>query len=75
MALGEGRSLEAALAAARGVVEGRFSAAAALAMAQRLNVDMPICAAVDAVVNHDAALDTTIAGLLDRPFKAEGFSS
>jgi glycerol-3-phosphate dehydrogenase (NAD(P)+) len=75
VALGEGRSSEAALAAARGVVEGRFSAEAAVAMAERLDVDMPICTAVDAVVNRGAALDATIAGLLDRPFKAEGFSS
>lgn len=75
VALGEGQSLDAALAAARGVVEGRFSAAATLAMAERLGVEMPICAAVDAVVNRGAALEPTIAGLLDRPFKAEGFSS
>lgn len=75
VALGEGQSLQAALAAARGVVEGRFSAAAVLAMAERLGVEMPICAAVDAVVNRGAALDATIASLLDRPFRAEGFSS
>ncbi|HEY9538147.1 MAG TPA: hypothetical protein VIS03_11205, partial [Kiloniellaceae bacterium] len=58
--------------AARGVVEGRFSAAATLAMAAAHGVEMPICVAVDAVVNQGAALDATIAGLLDRPFKAEG---
>src|SRR3546814_1591300 len=43
VALGGGRSVEAALAAARGVVEGRFSAAATLAMARPLAVEMPIC--------------------------------
>jgi glycerol-3-phosphate dehydrogenase (NAD(P)+) len=75
VALGEGRSLEAALAAARGVVEGRFSAAATLAMAQGLGVEMPICEAVDAVVNRGADLEVTIAGLLGRPFKTEGFSA
>jgi glycerol-3-phosphate dehydrogenase (NAD(P)+) len=36
---------------------------------------MPICEAVDAVVNRGADLDTTIAGLLGRPLKAEGFSA
>jgi glycerol-3-phosphate dehydrogenase (NAD(P)+) len=75
VALGEGQGLETALAAARGVVEGRFSAAATLAMAGRLDVEMPICAAVDAVVNRGADLEQTIAGLLGRPFKAEGFSA
>jgi glycerol-3-phosphate dehydrogenase (NAD(P)+) len=75
MALGEGHSLETALTASRGVVEGRFSAAAVVALAGRQGVEMPICAAVDAVVNHGADLDTTIADLLGRPFKAEGFSA
>ncbi|MGF1591769.1 MAG: NAD(P)H-dependent glycerol-3-phosphate dehydrogenase [Kiloniellaceae bacterium] len=75
VALGEGQSLEAALAAARGVVEGRFSAAATVAMAEGLDVEMPICAAVDAVVNRGADLERSIAGLLSRPFKAEGFSA
>ncbi|MEQ8357555.1 MAG: NAD(P)H-dependent glycerol-3-phosphate dehydrogenase [Kiloniellaceae bacterium] len=75
LALGEGRSLDDALAASRGVVEGRFSAAAVAAMAGRAGVEMPICAAVDAVVNGGADLDATIASLLGRPFKAEGFSA
>src|SRR3546814_6956076 len=75
VALGEGRSVAAALAAARGVVEGRFSAAATLAIARPLGVEMPICEAVDAVVNRGADLERTSSGLLDRPFKAEGFSS
>jgi glycerol-3-phosphate dehydrogenase (NAD(P)+) len=75
VALGEGQGLEAALAAARGIVEGRYSAAATLAMARGLEVEIPICEAVDAVVNRGADLERTIAGLLDRPLKAEGFSA
>ncbi|WP_193366876.1 NAD(P)H-dependent glycerol-3-phosphate dehydrogenase [Pelagibius marinus] len=75
VALGQGADVASATAASRGVVEGRFTAAATLAMARTFNVEMPICAAVDAVVNHGAALDETIAALLARPFKAEGFSA
>ncbi len=75
VALGEGQSLDAALAASRGVVEGRFTAAASVAMAERFGVEMPICAAVDAVVNQGAELEGTIAALMSRPFKAEGFSA
>jgi len=75
LALGEGRAVAAALAASRGVVEGRFSAAAVVAMAGKLEIEMPICAAVDAVVNRAADLEDSIAGLLARPFKAEGFSA
>ncbi len=75
LALGEGQSPDAALDASRGVVEGRFSAAAVLAMAGRLGIEMPICSAVDQVVNQGADLAETIEGLLARPFKAEGFSA
>ena len=75
VALGQGHSPEAALGASRGVVEGRFSAAAVVAMAGRFAIEMPICAAVDAVVNRGADIDASIAGLLARPFKAEGFSA
>ncbi len=32
---------------------------------------MPIAAAVDAVLNLGADIDATIAGLLQRPFRAE----
>jgi glycerol-3-phosphate dehydrogenase (NAD(P)+) len=56
-------------------VEGRFTAAASVAMAERFGVEMPICAAVDAVVNQGAELEGTIAALMSRPFKAEGFSA
>jgi glycerol-3-phosphate dehydrogenase len=33
---------------------------------------MPIAAAVDAILHHDASVDEAIAGLLSRPFKSEG---
>jgi glycerol-3-phosphate dehydrogenase (NAD(P)+) len=49
-----------------------FSAAAVTELARRVGVVMPISAAVDAVLNRGADLDATIAGLLSRPFKAEG---
>ncbi|NIA71044.1 NAD(P)-dependent glycerol-3-phosphate dehydrogenase [Pelagibius litoralis] len=75
LALGEGQDLDAALKASRGVVEGRFSAAAVLAMAEGLGIELPICQAVDQVVNQGTDLAATIDRLLARPFKAEGFSA
>jgi len=75
LALGKGQSLEAALAASRGVTEGVYTAKAAVAMAEAEGIEMPICAAVDQVVNQGADLATTIEGLMARPFKAEGFSA
>jgi glycerol-3-phosphate dehydrogenase (NAD(P)+) len=69
--LGRGEALADILAGRTAVTEGVFSAASVTELARRLGVDMPICAAVDAVLNAGADLDTAIAGLLSRPFKAE----
>jgi glycerol-3-phosphate dehydrogenase (NAD(P)+) len=71
VALGEGRALRAVLGERRSVAEGVDSAAAAAALAQRLGVEMPITAAVDAILHHGAPIDDVIAALLSRPFRAE----
>lgn len=70
-ALGRGERLEAILGGRRSVSEGVHTAAAAIRLAERCGVEMPICAAVDAVINRAAGLDATIAALLDRPLKPE----
>lgn len=70
-ALGRGQTLEEVLGGRRSVSEGVHTAAAVVRLADRHGIEMPICAAVDAVLNHGAGLDATIAALLDRPFKAE----
>lgn len=69
--LGEGQKLSEILAGRRSVAEGVFSAAAVTALAERLEVEMPIAAAVDAVLNQGAGIMETIEGLLARPFRAE----
>jgi glycerol-3-phosphate dehydrogenase (NAD(P)+) len=71
LALGKGESLEHHLAGRRSVAEGVSSAAAAAALAKQLKVEMPIVAAVDAILHHGAAIDKVIEALLTRPFKAE----
>lgn len=71
MALGEGRALQDVLSERQSIAEGVFSAASVVALAAKLGVDMPICAAVDQVINHGADIDVTIAGLLSRPFRPE----
>ncbi len=48
-----------------------FTASSVMDLARELEVDMPICHAVDQVLNHGAAIDATIAELLARPFGAE----
>ncbi|WP_455170853.1 NAD(P)H-dependent glycerol-3-phosphate dehydrogenase [Azospirillum largimobile] len=71
-ALGEGKSLAEILAVRRSVAEGVYTAAAVVGLAAKLGVDMPICTAVDAILNRGAGLDETIDGLLSRPFRGEG---
>jgi glycerol-3-phosphate dehydrogenase (NAD(P)+) len=75
VALGRGRALGEILAERITVAEGVHTAAVAVEMARRAGIEMPICAAVDAVLNHAADLDETIAGLLARPQKAEVFAA
>ena len=72
VALGEGRSLAQILAGKRSVVEGVFTATALMQMAARHGVDMPISAAVDAIINGSADIDAAILALLARPLKPEG---
>jgi glycerol-3-phosphate dehydrogenase (NAD(P)+) len=74
-ALGQGRSLAEVLAERRAVTEGVYTAGAVMELSERLAVEMPLCAAVDAVINRGAGLDSTIQGLLARPFRAEGFQA
>jgi len=69
--LGQGQTLDAIIGARRSVAEGVASAAATVALAQRLGVEMPIVAAVDAILHHGAPIETAIAALLARPFKPE----
>ncbi len=71
VAMGEGAALDALLASRNSVAEGVFSAAAVSGLARRLEVEMPICAAMDGILNHHADIDATIAALLARPFKGE----
>jgi len=67
VALGAGRTLNEILAERNSVAEGVDTAAAITALAGILQIDMPICLAVDAIVNHGADIDATVTGLLARP--------
>jgi glycerol-3-phosphate dehydrogenase (NAD(P)+) len=68
VALGEGRSLEQAQGK---LAEGVFTASVLIAMARDRGVEMPIAAAVDAVLEQRLTIDAAIESLLTRPFRAE----
>jgi glycerol-3-phosphate dehydrogenase (NAD(P)+) len=71
LAIGQGSSISAALAASRGVVEGAHTARVAYALAQKHEVDMPIVAAVSAIIDQGAEPAQEIARLLARPVRGE----
>ena len=71
LALGHGKSLEAALAGRRSVVEGVATAAAVAELAARLGIEMPISEAVDAVLHRGVSIDEMIDRLLRRPYRSE----
>jgi glycerol-3-phosphate dehydrogenase (NAD(P)+) len=64
VALGEGKRLADILAARRQVTEGAFSVEAAAALARGLGVEMPITAALDALLNHGESLDAAMGRFL-----------
>jgi glycerol-3-phosphate dehydrogenase (NAD(P)+) len=71
VALGEGRALADILAERQAVTEGVATSAAAVRLARRLDVDMPVVTAVDGILHSYADIGATIRALLARPLKAE----
>jgi glycerol-3-phosphate dehydrogenase (NAD(P)+) len=71
--LGQGRSADALLADRNTVAEGAFTAPVLLKSAQRLGIEMPIVAAVCALLEGGANVGDVTAALLSRPLKAESW--
>jgi glycerol-3-phosphate dehydrogenase (NAD(P)+) len=71
LALGQGQSVEQALAGKRSVAEGYESAPAVRELAAKMGVDMPISLAVAALLNGETTVEAVIDNLLSRPLKAE----
>jgi glycerol-3-phosphate dehydrogenase (NAD(P)+) len=66
VALGKGVAPDGKLA------EGAFTAPVLLEMARAKNIEMPISAAIAAVLANEMSVDKAIESLLTRPIKAEG---
>jgi glycerol-3-phosphate dehydrogenase (NAD(P)+) len=73
LALGRGVAMDEAIAAA-GLVEGASTCAVLVALAEKKGIDMPIAAAVDAVLTQKLSIDAAIEALLARPAKPEHLS-
>ncbi len=71
LALGQGQTVEQALAGKRSVAEGYESAPAVRELSRKLGVDTPIIEAVAAVLAGETTVDSAIENLLSRPIKPE----
>jgi glycerol-3-phosphate dehydrogenase (NAD(P)+) len=71
-ALGQGQALASILAGRQSVAEGVYTAAAVVKVAAEKGIDMPISAAVHAIVEGRQTVDQAIDALLSRPLRAEG---
>jgi glycerol-3-phosphate dehydrogenase (NAD(P)+) len=71
LALGKGQTPDQVRAGAK-LSEGAFTAPVLVDMARAKGVDMPISAAVAAILDGTMSVGDAIEGLLTRPFRAEG---
>lgn len=71
VAIGEGKRASDILAERSSVAEGYYTADAIVKLAQKLEIDMPICSAVYETLHKEKAIDYVIKGLLERPLKGE----
>lgn len=71
LALGKGQSLKEIMQARSAVTEGVATAPALKRLAEKAGVEMPICAAVAAILDDTINVDTAISGLLGRELKQE----
>jgi glycerol-3-phosphate dehydrogenase (NAD(P)+) len=70
-ALGQGDILEEILQQRTAVTEGVYTASAICRLAEKYSIEMPICSAVDEILNGGTAVSSAIEELLSRPFRDE----
>ena len=71
LALGQGEQLDDLLGSRQTVAEGVATAEAVVALAENLGVDMPISAGINAILHHQASIDSVMRSLLARPVPNE----
>ncbi|MCA8883879.1 MAG: NAD(P)-dependent glycerol-3-phosphate dehydrogenase [Rhodobacteraceae bacterium] len=74
MQLGQGIPRDRCFDGRQVVVEGEVNAVSVMDLARQVGVELPICAAVHAVLHEGAPLGATFAQLLARPLQGEGAS-
>lgn len=70
-AIGQTRSAKKVLEESTTTTEGVPTSAAVMKRAREMGIEMPICAAVEAILYNGLSVDDILTDLLSRPFKAE----
>ncbi|MEX0582518.1 MAG: NAD(P)H-dependent glycerol-3-phosphate dehydrogenase [Sneathiella sp.] len=70
-ALGQGDILGEILQQRTAVTEGVYTASAICRLAEKYNIEMPICVAVNEILNGGIAVSSAVEELLARPFRDE----
>jgi glycerol-3-phosphate dehydrogenase (NAD(P)+) len=65
--IGEGKSVKEVLLNSKSLTEGLYTSSTITILAESLGVDMPICKAVDDILNHGAEISEAMNVLMDRP--------
>lgn len=65
--IGKGKSVGEILETSNSLTEGLYTSRTITKLAESLGVDMPICKAVDDILNHGVSIDEAIHVLTDRP--------
>lgn len=73
VALGKGQTMEDILKSRKSVSEGVYTAKIVVKVAAEKGIEMPISAAVNAILHEGADVEDAIHGLLSRPFSEEAF--
>lgn len=71
VAVGQGQKVSQILAERTSVAEGYYTAKATVELADKLDVDMPICKGVFDTLYHEKAIEHVIKNLLERPVQKE----
>lgn len=72
--IGQGKTMEEAMAEVKQIVEGVYSAKAAIGLAKKYEISMPICEQIDEVLFHGKTAKAAVADLFDRDRKLENES-
>ena len=71
VALGQGRCLKDVLDERNSIAEGVFSAESVSKLGEKLQVETPICSAVNSILNSGKNIDKIISDILKRPYVPE----